>query len=113
MPSAKPGEPPAADFAKMEEAWYTNLKRPDGAPYEVFNNKTLTTWKRWVGGEFEFDGKGLKDTVEKNAIYLDAVKGDLDDHRQADLGRHQTINQRLAALEAAQAQPTPFPGGSS
>lgn len=93
----------------MEQAWYDNLKRPDGQPYEVFNNQTLTKWKRWVGGEFEFDGKGLRDTVMANAIYVDGVKADLDDHRSADLARHQLVNQRLAALEAAVQNP-PFPG---
>lgn len=109
MPSQKPTQPPASDFATMEKAWYDGLKRPDGKPYEVFNNKTLTRWKQWVSGEFEFDGKGLRDVVMANALYVDAVKGDLDDHRQADLVRHQTINGRLAALEAAVQSP-PFPG---
>lgn len=109
MPAQLPTDPPASDFSTMEKAWYDNLKRPDGQPYEVFNNKTLTTWKRWVGGEFEFDGTGLRDTVKTNAIFLNAVKSDLDDHRAADLARHQIVNQRLAALEAAVANP-PFPG---
>ena len=109
MPSAKPTQPPASDFSTMEKAWYDNLKRPDGKPYEVFNNQTLTKWKRWVGGEFEFDGKGLRDTVMSNAIYADQIKEDLDAHKSADTSRHQTINQRLAALEAAVQSP-PFPG---
>ena len=109
MPSAKPSQPPASDFSTMEEAWYVNLRRPDGKPYEVFNNLTLTRWKRWVGGEFEFDGKGLRDVVEANAHYLDDVKEDIDAHKAADLARHQTINSRLAALEAAAAS-APFPG---
>ena len=93
----------------MEKAWYDNLKRPDGKPYEVFNNLTLTKWKRWVGGEFEFDGTGLRDTVMANAVYVDQVKEDIDAHKAADNTRHQTINQRLGALEAAIANP-PFPG---
>ena len=59
--------------------------------------------------QFEFDGKGLRDVVDANAQYLDAVKEDLDAHRAADATRHQTINQRLAALEAAAAS-APFPG---
>lgn len=109
MPSQKPTQPPASDFGTMEAAWYENLKRPDGKPYEVFNKATLTTWKRWVGGEFEFDGKGLRDVVNANAIYLDEVKEGLDAHKAADASRHQTVNQRLAALEAAASQ-NPFPG---
>ena len=109
MPSAKPTQPPASDFSTMEEAWYDNLRRSDGKPYEVFNNQTLTKWKRWVGGEFEFDGKGLRDVVMANAVYADQVKEDLDAHKAADLNRHQIANQRLAALEAAVANP-PFPG---
>ena len=113
MASQKPSQPPASDFSTMEKAWYDNLKRPDGEPYEVFNNKTLTTWKRWVGGELEYDGKGLRDVVNANAIYLDEVKDGLDAHKAADASRHLSISQRLAALEAAQAQPSPFPGVSS
>lgn len=110
MPSQKPTQPPASDFSTMEKAWFDNLKRPDnGEPYQVFANKTLTRWKQWVGGEAEFDGKGLRDVVNANALYADAVKADLDDHRRADLDRHQTINSRLAALEAAVQSP-PFPG---
>lgn len=93
----------------MEDAWYENLKRPDGKPYEVFSKRTLTTWKRWVGGEFEFDGKGLRDVVNANAIHLDAVEDNLNAHKAADQSRHATINQRLAALEAA-SQTSPFPG---
>lgn len=93
----------------MEQAWYENLKRPDnGEPYEVFNNKTLTKWKRWVGGEFEYDGVGLRDVVNSNAIHLDAVEENLNAHKAADQSRHSAINQRLSALEAA-AQTVPFP----
>lgn len=109
MPSAKPNQPPASDFSTMEKAWYDNLKRPDGQPYEVFNNQTLTKWKRWVGGEFEFDGTGLRDVVNANAIHLDNVEENLNAHKAADASRHQTVNQRLSALEAAVANP-PFPG---
>lgn len=109
MPSKKPTQPPPSDFATMEQAWYDNLRRPDGEPYQVFDNKTLTTWKRWVGGEHEFDGSGLRDVVHTNAVFLDDVKSDLDAHKAADLSRHQGINSRLAALEAAVANP-PFPG---
>lgn len=108
MPSQKPTQPPASDFDAMEDAWFTNLRRPDGQPYQVFANQTLTKWKRWVGGEFEFDGKGLRDVVNANAIYLDEVKDGLDAHKAADQSRHSAINQRLAALEAA-AQTNPFP----
>jgi hypothetical protein len=109
MPSKKPTQPPPSDFATMEQAWLDQVRKDDGSPYQVFGNKTLTRWKQWVGGEHEFDGTGLRDTVAANAIYLDTVKGDLDDHRAADLARHQIVNQRLAALEAAVQSP-PFPG---
>jgi hypothetical protein len=109
MPSKKPTQPPASDFSTMEKAWFDNLRRPDGQPYEVFDNQTLTKWKRWVGGEFEYDGSGLRDVVNANAILLDQVQDDLGAHKAADLNRHQVINGRLAALEAAVSSP-PFPG---
>lgn len=92
----------------MEDAWLQGVKKPDGSDYLVFANRTLTTWKRWVGGEFEFDGKGLRDVVMANAIYADQVKDDLDAHKAADQARHAALNQRVAALEAA-AQTNPFP----
>lgn len=109
--SAKPTQPPAADFSTMEKAWYDNLKRPDGQPYEVFNNQTLTKWKRWVGGEFEYDGQGLRDTVDANAQYLDEVKNDLDQHRTADNTRHAVVRQDITEIRAAlEALSVPFPG---
>jgi hypothetical protein len=109
MPAKKPTQPPASDFSTMEKAWYDNLKRPDGKPYEVFNAKTLTTWKRWVGGEAEFDGTGLRDVVNANAQHLDAVEENLNAHKAADNERHATISTRLAAIEA-QLEDSPFPG---
>ncbi len=113
MPSAKPTQPPAGDFAIFSKALSDNVKKPDGSPYAVFGDGTLPRFTRWVGGLSEYDGTGLRDVVNTNALYLDQVKNDLDAHKSTDIVRHKTINERLAELEASQAQPTPFPGGSS
>jgi predicted transcriptional regulator len=85
----------------MEDAWLESVKKPDGTDYLVFSRRTLTTWKRWVGGEFEFDGVGLRDVVNANAVYLDGVKRDLDDHRENMGVAFNSVDSRLDALEAA------------
>lgn len=90
----------------MEEAWLDNLRRPDnGQPYQVFGNKTLTRWKQWVGGEFEFDGAGLRDVVDANAYALEDLKSDFDGHRTSDNARHAALASKVAALEAQQVNP--------
>jgi hypothetical protein len=108
MPAEEPTQPPASDFSTMEKAWLDNLKRPDGQPYAVFGNRTLTRWKQWVGGESEFDGKGLRDTVDKNAQFLNAVDRHLHTHIDNDNTRHAALAARVTALEAAGSNP--FPG---
>lgn len=99
MPFAKHvGQPPAFDA--------TAFARTAGAADRA--SRDFVDWKQFVEGASEFDGSGLRDVVEANADALDDLKGDFDAHRTNDNQRHQTINARLAALEA---QPgIPFPG---
>jgi len=105
MPSAKPGQPPAFDATAHERVLDEELKKDDGSSYLVFQDKAFPRWKRWVDGTAEFDAIGLRDVVNANAIHLDAVEGNLNAHKDADNDRHQTVNQRLTALEAAVASP--------
>lgn len=51
----------------------------------------------------------LTDTVNALTDFSHDIKEDLDAHKAADQSRHQTVNSRLAALEAAVQSP-PFPG---
>lgn len=108
MASAKPTQPPAFDASAHEKVLYDEVRKDDGSGYQVFQDKALALWKRWVGGEGEFDGKGLRDVVQTNAVYLDSVKGDLDDFRENNGVAHNSFNSRLAALES-QIQNPPFP----
>jgi hypothetical protein len=108
VPSAKPTQPPAFDASAHEKVLDTELKKDDGSSYAVFQDKAFPRWKRWVDGAAEYDGTGLRYVVNANALYLDEVKNGLDAHKDADATRHQTVNQRLAALEAQAASP-PFP----
>lgn len=65
-------------------------------------------WKRWVGGEGEFDGTGLRDVVNANAISLDNQSAHLIavDDREA---RHYIDHEkRISALERAPGTPFPF-----
>lgn len=65
--------------------------------------KNFQSWKRWVGGEIEQDGVGLRDVVAANAVGLNAVKGTADLH-----GTQITqLFERVTALESR--PPVPFP----
>jgi len=109
MPSAKPGQPPSADMSVL-------LKRVDelsakaGMAALPTGAKNLPRWKRWLGGEKpEYDGTGLRDVVQTNAVFLDAVKHDLDDFRENIGVALNSVDRRLDALEAASVT-APFPG---
>lgn len=66
--------------------------------------KNWQAWKRWVGGELEQDGVGLRDVVSANALGLNAVKADTDG-LQDDLA---ALKARVASLESKPS--VPFPG---
>ncbi len=108
MPSQKPTQPPAFDATTFVKTLYDRVRKPDGSAYQVFEDKALARWKRWLDGTVEYDGTGLRDTVNANALYLDQVKNDLDNHKDADNTRHAALAQRVTALEG-QAPATPFP----
>lgn len=112
MASAKPTQAPAFDASTTWKVLDDELKKDDGSGYAVFQDKSFPRWKRWVDGTAEFDGSGLRDTVDANAQYLDEVKNDLDKHRDADNARHTVLRQDLTTLraEVEALQSGPFPG---
>jgi len=69
-----------------------------------FSSK-LQTWKRWVGGEGEFDVTGLRDVVNANAIYLDDVAASNETAHQQ-IG---SLEERIAVLEAQPPSGITFP----
>jgi len=104
MPSAKPTQPPSADMSVLVNR-VDELSVKAGLGALGTGAKNLPRWKRWVGGEKpDFDPTGLRDVVDTNARYLDAVKNNVDANGQqiADL------DTRVKALENAPA--VPFPG---
>lgn len=109
MPSKKPTQPPPFDASQTWKVFNAELKKDDGSSYQVFQEKSFPTWKQWVESTGAYDGAGLRDVVNANAIYLDSVKDQVDTHITNDNERHSSIATRLAALEDAVANP-PFPG---
>ena len=109
MASAKPTQPPAFDASTHEKVLYDEIRKADGSGYQVFLDKALAKWKRWVSGENEYDGTGLRDVVLSNATYLDQVKAGVDALDDREATHHAAQAQRLTALEDAVANP-PFPG---
>ena len=97
MPYSKHvGQPPTLDAANMVKG---------GTPAA----QKFPAWKRWVGGEGEYDGKGLRDVVEANAHGMDQLKAGLDETRENFGVGFASLNQRMAAVEAQLANsPCPF-----
>ena len=104
MASAKPTQPPAFDATAHEKALYDSVRKPDGTPYQAFADKAFPQWKRWVESTGEYDGKGLRDVVNQDAMYTDAIKGDVDLHGQAIIELRADVQ---ALKEAPAARPFP------
>jgi len=107
MASAKPPRPPSFDDATFARRLYERVRTPTGGPYAVFRPTDdagakigFPRFTEWL--------RGLRDTVNANALYLDDVKGDLDDYRENNGVAHASFDQRLKLLEAEQTH-TPFP----
>jgi hypothetical protein len=104
--SAKPTAPPSgADFSAL----VTKVNEVAGKVGVAKLSTTITgkipAWKRWVGGEKpDYDGKGLRDVVNANAIYTDQIKFTVD-------AQGQSINEMRAEIRALQEAPAarPFP----
>lgn len=100
MAAAKPTQPPSgADMSAL-------VKRVDElskkAGLGAFTSK-LPLWKRWLGGEKpDYDGTGLRDVVNTNAVFLDQVKGDVDANGQA-------IAELKADVQVLKEAPAPRP----
>jgi hypothetical protein len=109
--SAKPTQPPSgADFSALVKKVNELADKVSVPKLNATITGKIPAWKRWVGGEGpDYDGKGLRDVVNTNALYTDQIKGDLDDFRENNGIAHSSINSRLAALEEAVQHP-PFPG---
>lgn len=104
MASAKPTQPPAFDATGHEKALYDSVRKPDGSPYAVFADQSFPRWKRWVESNVEYDGKGLRDVVNINALMLDNLKADVDLHGQAIIELRADVQ---ALKEAPAARPFP------
>ena len=105
----KPTRPPDMDTKAFVKRIRELFAKNSLGPYQTFDDKYLPTFHRWIRSEGEFDGAGLRDVVNANALALDDVKEDLDGHKTIDNARHTALAQRVAALEGA-ATHAPFPG---
>lgn len=103
MASAKPTQPAAADMSALVNRVDALSKAAGLGPVPV-GASTLPKWKRWIGGESEYDGTGLRDVVNANAIMNDQMKSNIDAHSQAIID----LQAEVQALKEAPA-PHPFP----
>ena len=109
MPSLKPTQPPVFAEGTFAQRLSERVLTPDGKRYLVFGSQYFPKFIRWVKGSGEYDGTGLRDVVLANALYLDDVKGDLDQHKDVDAARHAALAARVTKLEQGSGSP-PFPG---
>jgi len=91
-------KPPPWDARAANSAWAT-LRKPDGSPYNVFQNQAYMNFITWV--------RGQRDHLEALRVGVfgpNGIKEDVDDHT-ARLNRQDA---RITALENAPI--VPFPG---
>ena len=104
----RPSQPPSgADFSALVKKVNELAGKVAGVtPLNATITGKIPAWKRWVGGEAEFDVGGVRDVVATNADFLNLVKGDVDIHGQ----RLNIQAADIAQLKAwVAAQPRPFP----
>jgi hypothetical protein len=107
--SQKPTQPPVFDEGTFAKRLYERvLTATTQQPYAVFKPDFFPKWARWLSGKGEYDGVGLRDCVNSNALYLDAVKDHLDRLDDREAAHHQAQSQRLSALEEGQSNFVPF-----
>jgi hypothetical protein len=109
--SLKPTQPPkSADYSALVKKVNEVAAKAGVTPLSSANTTAIPRHKRWVGGEApDYDGTGLRDVVQANAVFLDDVKVDLDDFKENNGIAHASFARRLAAIEA-QLAASPFPG---
>jgi len=108
MAAAKPTKPPSGADMNALIVSHNEMRLKLGLQPLV---SQLQKWKRWVGGEAEYDGTGLRDVVNADALYLDQVKADLDKLDAREAAHNTATDNRLDRLEAAQSF-SPFPESS-
>lgn len=105
MASAKPSQPPTgADFAALVNKVNELATKVGVTKLNATITGRIPAWKRWVGGEKEFDGTGLRDVVNSNAIMIDNVKSHVDSNSQSILELRADVE---ALKEAPPARPFP------
>jgi hypothetical protein len=107
--AVRPVDPPAFDARAANDAWLKRVTKEDGSPFQAFAGGGFHAMNRWVLGIGEYDGKGLADAVKTNAIEQNQHIAENHKQHAAFDKRLDAQNVRLAALEAAVANP-PFPG---
>ena len=105
MAAKRATQPPSgADFSALVKKVNELAGKAGISPLNALITGRIPAWKRWAGGEAEFDAMGLRDVVDTNAIFLNDVKGDVDSHGAAILD----LRADVKALQ--EAPPTrPFP----
>jgi len=105
MASAKPTQPPSgADFSALCKKVNDLAAKVGLAPLSATVTGKIPAWKRWVGGESEYDGTGLRDVVNANAIMSDQMKANLDSQAQSIIELRADVQ---ALKEAPAARPFP------
>jgi hypothetical protein len=107
MASAKPSKQPPADMSVLVNR-VDALSQKAGLGALGPGAMQLPLWKRWIesaGPEYDAVSEGgLKSVVNANALYTDAIKGDVDLHGQAIIELRADVQ---ALKEAPAARPFP------
>ena len=100
-----PGNTPGFDGKGFEAPLRDAFPRPDGKPRAVYNGQ-LPAFTQYVYGLGPYDGTGLVDVVQANALEQNQTNKQVATLR----AEVDTIDDRLAALEAQSFAPFPASG---
>lgn len=95
--------PPVLDGKAFVEPLAKAFPTSSGTQRPVYG-EPFPKFLRWLRGDSEFDGTGVKDVVNANAQFTDDIKGDVDEHAQ----RLAELESRVAAVEARPSVGFPF-----
>lgn len=101
-----PSQPPSgADMNALVVAVDALSQKVLGKPLAKGAKEGLPRWKRWVGGEGEFDVSGLRDRLATLTTFVNQIKSEDVDPLKAQV---LDLRLRVQAIEEAPA-PRPFP----
>jgi phage/plasmid-associated DNA primase len=104
-PIKKPTQPPSSFSADALVKALNEARAKVGLSAHV---SALPAWKRWVGGEREYDTSGLRDVLNTYGYAIDDIKSHLDAFDEREATHYRELKAAVEGLSTG--SPFPFEG---